>query len=171
MSIKSWESATGRAAVWARGSLVFFAAAAMAVLAGCSTSSSTTGGNGSTPSAASGGGTSSTGGGKPAYCAYLTSLQNDIKGLTSLNPSSGVSGLEAQLQKIQNDSATLVNSAKGEFPSQTSALKSSVIALQNAVKGLQSSPSAAQIAAIAKDAASVVSSVKNLTDAASPRCG
>ena len=33
---------------------------------------------------------------KPAYCSSRNDLENAVKGLTSLNVSSGVSGLEAQ---------------------------------------------------------------------------
>jgi NADH dehydrogenase/NADH:ubiquinone oxidoreductase subunit G len=108
---------------------------------------------------------------KPAYCGDRTNLENSIKGLTSLTTSSGVSGLKTQVTTIQSDAATLVSSAKSDFPSQTSAITSSVNALKTAVAGLSSSPSAAQIATVTKDAASVVSSVKSFTDATSSQCG
>jgi hypothetical protein len=107
---------------------------------------------------------------KPGYCTDRTNLENSIKGLTSLNVSSGVSGLEAQLNKIETDATTLVNSAKSDFPTETSAVKSSIDSLSSAVKGLTSSPSAAQIAAIAADAGNVASSVKSFTDASSSKC-
>ena len=107
---------------------------------------------------------------KPGYCSDRTSLENSIKGLTSLNVSSGVSGLQSQLKTIQSDANAVVSSAKSDFPSQTSAVKSSVDALSSAVKALPSSPSAGQIATIASDAASVVNSVKSFTDATSSKC-
>jgi len=107
---------------------------------------------------------------KPSYCTDRTNLENSIKGLTSLNFSSGLSGLEAQLKMIESDATTLVNSAKSDFPTETSALKSSIDSLSSAVNGLTSSPSAAQIAAIAADAGNVVSSVKSFTDASSSKC-
>ena len=44
-------------------------------------------------------------------------------------------------------------------------------ALKSAVAALSSSPSVAQIAAVTSDASSVVSSVKNFTDATSSQCG
>jgi hypothetical protein len=107
---------------------------------------------------------------KPAYCSDRANLENSIKGLTNLNVSSGISGLQSQLTKIQSDANALVNSAKSDFPSQTSAVKSSVDALTGAVKTLQSSPSAAQIATLAGDASNVVNSVKSFTDATSSKC-
>ena len=107
---------------------------------------------------------------KPAYCTSRSNLENSIKGLTSLNVNSGLSGLQAQLQKIDTDAKALVNSAKSDFPSQTSAITSSIDSLTTAVKAIPSSPSAAQVAGIASDAATVVSSVKSFTDATSSKC-
>lgn len=103
---------------------------------------------------------------KPAYCTDRTNLQNSVKGLTS----AGVSGLKAQLQKIQSDATAVVNSAKGDFPNETSAITSSVDALKTSLAALPSSPSAAQVATVTQDAASVVSSVKNFVDASNSKC-
>jgi hypothetical protein len=110
---------------------------------------------------------------KPAYCTDRANLENSIKGLTSLNltSSGGISSLKAQLTQIQSDATALVNSAKSDFPTQTSAISSSVNALKNSVTTLASSPSAGQVATVTKDAASVVNSVKSFTDATSSQCG
>jgi len=107
---------------------------------------------------------------KPAYCSDRSNLESSVKGLTNLNTSSGLSGLEAQVKTIQSDATKVVDSAKSDFPSQTSAVKSSVAALQSAVKALPSQPSASQLAPVATAAASVVSSVKSFTDATSSSC-
>ena len=107
---------------------------------------------------------------KPAYCTDRTNLENSVKGLTTVISSSGVSGLKSQLKTIESDATAVVNSAKGDFPSQTSAVKTSVDALQSAVKALPSSPSATQVAGIATATASVVSSVKSFTDASKSKC-
>jgi hypothetical protein len=107
---------------------------------------------------------------KPAYCSDRTNLENSIKGLTSLNVSSGISGLTSQLTKIKTDATTLVSSAKSDFPTQTSAVESSVNSLQSAVKALPSSPSATQIAGVAADAANVVSSVNSFVGASKSKC-
>ena len=126
---------------WVRVPLVLAAAATAVTLAGCGSS-------------------------KPAYCTDRTNLENSVKGLTS----SGVSGLKSQLKQIQTDATTLVNSAKGDFPSETSAITSSVNTLKSSVTALPSSPSAAQIAIVTRDAAGVVSSVKSFVDASNSKC-
>jgi hypothetical protein len=126
---------------WVRVPLVLAAAATAVTLAGCGSS-------------------------KPAYCTDRTNLENSVKGLTS----SGVSGLKSQLKQIESDATTLVDSAKSDFPSETSAITSSVNALKSSVTALPSSPSTAQIAAATRDAASVVSSVKSFVDASNSKC-
>ena len=142
--------ARARPGAWACASLAF--AAGIVALAGCSSSSS------------------SSSSGPPAYCSARTNLENSIKGLTSLNASSGVSGLKSQVTAIENNASKLVDQAKGDFPTQTSAITSSVNALKSSVAGLSSSPSAAQIATITKDAGSVVSSVASFMSASSSKC-
>ena len=77
---------------------------------------------------------------RPAYCADRTNLENSIKGLTSLSSSSGVSGLKTQVTAVVNDATKLVSSAKGDFPSQTSAITSSVDTLKSSVSGLTAQP-------------------------------
>ena len=143
---RSGRSRARQGGVWVRVLLAFVAAAGVVALAGCSSS-------------------------KPAYCTDRTNLENSVKGLTSLNTSSGVSGLKSQVNTIQSDATALVSSAKSDFPSQTSAITSSVDALQSSVAALSPSPSATQIATVTKDSASVVSSVKSFTDATSSQCG
>ena len=147
MNLRPGRSRARPGGAWVRVPLAFAAVAAAAVvtLAGCSSS-------------------------KPAYCTDRTNLENSVKGLTSLSVSSGVSGLKSQVATISSDATALVNSAKGDFPSQTSAITSSVDALKSAVAALSSSPSAAQIATVTKDAASVVSSVNSFTNASSSKC-
>ena len=105
---------------------------------------------------------------KPAYCSARTNLENLIK---------ATSGLEtvrkAQFEKIQTDVNTLVSQAKSDFPSQTSAPKSSMDALTSAVNAVSGNPSATQIAppTLVSNASSVVRSVKSFMDATRSKCG
>lgn len=63
----------------------------------------------------------------------------------------------------------MVSSAKSDFPSETGAITTSVDALKSSV-ALSSSPSAAPIATVTKDASNVVSSVKSFVDASNSKC-
>jgi hypothetical protein len=110
------------------------------------------------------------GGSKPAYCSARTNLEKSIQEATSLSPSTGISTLRAQFKKVQTDANTVVSQAKSDFPSQTSAIKSSVDGLTSAVNALPANPSASQIATVVSSASSVVSSVKSFVDASSSKC-
>ena len=107
---------------------------------------------------------------KPSYCTDRTNLENSVKGLTQLNASSGVSGLQAQLAKVQSDANALVNSAKGDFPTETSAISSSISALESSVKSLSSTPSASQIATLSGQAAAFASSVQTFVNSTKSKC-
>jgi hypothetical protein len=135
----------GAGPAWARVPGAMLAAVVLIALAGCGSS-------------------------KPAYCSDRTNLENSVKNLPSSVSSSGISGLQTQLKTIENQATTLVSAAKGDFPSETSAVKSSVDTLASAVKAVPSSPSAAQIAAIGADAANVTSSVNSFVDASKSKC-
>ena len=71
---------------------------------------------------------------KPAYCSDRSTLQSDVQGLSVPTSSSDISGLQSQLATIQSDATALVSSAKSDFPSETSAITSSVDTLSSAVK-------------------------------------
>jgi len=139
-------SRVGRVGTWARVAVALVAVAVVVAMTGCGSS-------------------------KPAYCTDRTNLENSIKGLSHPDLSNGLSSLEAQVKKIESNATTLVNSAKSDFPTETSAITSSVDALKSAVTQLASDHSAANIAAVTADAASVVKSVKSFTDATSSKCG
>lgn len=110
------------------------------------------------------------GGGKPDYCADRDNLESSIKDLSNLSFSGGLSGLQSQLRTIQGNATQLVDSARSDFPSETSAIRTSVNALASDVRALSSSPSPGQVASIASDASSVVRSVTSFMDATSSKC-
>lgn len=110
------------------------------------------------------------GSGKPGYCADRSQLESSIKDLASLSPSQGLTGLQSQLRTIQTDANALIASARSDFPSETSAIRTSLEALSTDVRALSSSPSAAQVASLANDASSVVSAVRGFADATKSAC-
>ena len=64
----------------------------------------------------------------------------------------------------------MVSSAKDDFPSETSALQSSVDALSAAVKQTGQSPSAEQVATLAKDVKNVSTATQSFTSATDSKC-
>ena len=80
---------------------------------------------------------------KPAYCSDVSDLQQSVDDLKNVQLNSGaVSTLQTDLQKMQSNANAVVSSAKQDFPSQTSALESSVSSLSTAIKQLPASPTA-----------------------------
>jgi hypothetical protein len=107
---------------------------------------------------------------KPAYCSDRAELQKSVQDLKGIVGTSGLSGLQLQLTTVRRNATALADAAKSDFPTETSALNSSVNTLAGAIKALPSSPSSAQIAALALDVSTVVSDVKNLTKATTSAC-
>ena len=71
---------------------------------------------------------------------------------------------------MQSDAQAVVNSAKSDFPNETSALETSVNALTASAKQLTSTPSAAAIAQVVSNVSGVATAAKNLADATSSKC-
>jgi len=107
---------------------------------------------------------------KPAYCSDRSNLEQAVKDLPSSVTSSGASGLQAQVTTIEDDATALAAAAKSDFPSETSAMKSSIDSLKTAVQGLPSNPSASDLAPIALDATAAVNAVKGFASATKSKC-
>ena len=107
---------------------------------------------------------------KPAYCSDKSTLQDDVQSLTDSLKSGDISSLQSQLSTIKTDATTLESSAGSDFPSQTTAIKTSVDTLSSSVDALPANPTTDQIAALAVQAATVVSSIQSFSDATSSKC-
>ena len=69
------------------------------------------------------------------------------------------------------NATTVVNDAKSQFASQTSALKSSVDKLSGSVQQMSSPPTTDQLKALPGQVSAVSAATKDLKNAASPSCG
>ncbi|HTU96943.1 MAG TPA: hypothetical protein VMF14_13950 [Solirubrobacteraceae bacterium] len=109
----------------------------------------------------------SCGSSKPAYCDNVSKLKDSVSGISV---SGGISGLKTQLDKISSQAKDVVSSAKGDFPNETSAISSSIAKLQDDIKSITSSPSAAQLATTASSAKGVVTSIDSFASATKSKC-
>ena len=110
---------------------------------------------------------------KPAYCSDVSDLQqsvDDIKNV-QLSESGALSMLKTDLQTVQSNADAVVSSAKQDFPSETSALQSSVSSLSTTIKQVPQSPTVQQLAPVGVAITSVVSATKALESATSSACG
>lgn len=109
---------------------------------------------------------------KPAYCSSISTLEASVKALPSSSTiSGGVSGFKAAVAKVQSDATAVVNNAKTDFPTQTSAISTSVNALTATVKQLTSTPSASLVAQLPAQVSAVISAVDSFTSATKSKCG
>jgi hypothetical protein len=113
-----------------------------------------------------------TGCGKPQYCTDRSDLENSVRqlGNTPVPQSGDLSQLKSQLQKVQADAQKVASSAKSDFPTESSALQSSVSTLKTAVQHVPPSPSGQQLAPVAADVASVIASTRRFKQATDSKC-
>ena len=108
---------------------------------------------------------------KPAYCSNVSDLQQSVTDLKSLQLNSAVvSTLQTDLQKVQSNANAVVSSAKQDFPSQTSALESSVSSLSATVKQLPPSPTPQQLLSLVPQVDSVVTAAQGFSSATKSAC-
>jgi Flp pilus assembly protein TadD len=109
---------------------------------------------------------------KPSYCKDTASLKQSVSDLGSVNiVQGGTSALTSALSKVQSDASAVVNSAKSDFPNETSAITSSIDALKKSAQSLASSPTQpAVIAQVPGQISSVVKSVQDFSSATSSKC-
>ena len=108
---------------------------------------------------------------KPSYCKQTASLKQSVQDLGSVNiVQGGTSALTSALSKVESDANAVVNSAKSDFPDQTSAITSSIDALKKSAQSLASSPSPAVIAQVPGQVSAVVKSIQDFSSATSSKC-
>ena len=108
---------------------------------------------------------------KPAFCGDVKTLQDSITQLSDIQLEPGVlDNFRSQLQSVQSDAQTAVDSAKTDFPQETDALDTSLSNLETSVQDLPSSPSATQLGAVALNVSATVNAVKDFQSATESAC-
>jgi hypothetical protein len=108
---------------------------------------------------------------KPDYCSNVSDLQDSVDELGDVKLESGVLGtVEADLKKIQADANAVVSSAKQDFPSETSALKSSVSELSATANQLPPAPTPQQLLGLGAGIQSTVMAAQELSSATESAC-
>jgi predicted PurR-regulated permease PerM len=110
---------------------------------------------------------------KPSYCSQVNNLKTSVTDLGKVNPiKNGTSALTSALQKVQSNAKSVVDSAKSDFPSQTSAINDSVSALETTAKQLVSNPAQPSlIAQLPGQVSALTTSIKTFISDTSSKCG
>jgi hypothetical protein len=108
---------------------------------------------------------------KPAFCGDVDTLNNSISQLTSVKIEAGVlDNIRTDLNTVQTDAQAAVDSARTDFPSETSALEDSLKTAEQSIQDLPASPSGAEIAAVALNISAVANAAKSFEEATSSAC-
>ena len=108
---------------------------------------------------------------KPDYCSNVSDLQQSVNDLKSIQLQSGaLSTIQTDVQKVQSNATAVVSSAKQDFPTQTSALQSSVSTLSATINALPASPTPQQLVPLAPQIRSVGTAAQNLSNATNSAC-
>ena len=130
--------------------------------------------SGSTPASgtsASGTPTSASPTATSLVCQDAADLRTSLHNLTHSSVSKGdVTELKSNLAQVHTDLTSLITHAKGEWQTQTSALKAALDKLQTAISDLSSSPSASTVAGVAAALRGVAAAGGSLLTAVSTRC-
>src|SRR3954452_7572968 len=112
------------------------------------------------------------GGSKPAYCSDVTDLKDAVSGLTDVKiAQNGDSSLKPAIDKVVSSGEKLVADAKSDFPSQTTALNSSITALKTTAQQL-ADPATQKVAlpALPAEIVAVKSAFDGLQSAVKSKC-
>ena len=104
-------------------------------------------------------------------CQDAADLRTSLHNLTHSSVSKGdVTELKSNLAQVHTDLTSLITHSKGEWNTQTSALKAALDKLQTAISDLSSSPSASTVAGVAAALRGVAAAGGSLLTAVSTRC-
>jgi hypothetical protein len=108
---------------------------------------------------------------KPDYCTAASQLSTSVHDLGAVNVSTnGVSALQTALSQVQTDATTLATDVKSAYPSQTTALKSSLSNLQTAINSAKGESPLTAARAVLPAVAQVKSSASAMQSAVSGKC-
>jgi hypothetical protein len=107
----------------------------------------------------------------PAYCTAASQLKSSVHNLGDVNVAkNGLGSLQTALDSVTSNAKTFAADAKSAFPSQTTALNTSVSGLETAIKSAQGQPPLTAATAVGSSVSQVKTSATNLQNAVSGKC-
>jgi hypothetical protein len=108
---------------------------------------------------------------KPAYCTDADQLKTSVQDLGNVNINvHDLSSVNTAVSKVQADATTFASDAKSAYPSQTTALKTSLSSLETAVKSAMAQPSLTTVAAVVSSVTQVKTAADNVQSAVKGTC-
>jgi hypothetical protein len=108
---------------------------------------------------------------KPAYCTAASQLKTSVQDLGNININvHDLSSVNTAVSNVQADAKKLASDVKSAYPSQTTALKTSLSGLQAAVKSAMAQPSLTTVAAVVSSVTQVKTAADNMQTAVKGKC-
>jgi hypothetical protein len=108
---------------------------------------------------------------KPEYCSDLSKLEASVYELGVVELESGsFATLEADLKTVRKNVDAVATSAKEDFPSETSALESSVSSLSDTINKLPPSPTTEELLPLAPEISRTVKAAEEFASATESAC-
>jgi hypothetical protein len=108
---------------------------------------------------------------KPAYCADADQLKTSVQDLGNVNINvHDLSSVDTAVSKVQANAKKFASDAKSAYPSQTTALKTSLSSLETAVKSAMAQPSLTTVAAVVSSVTQVKTAADNVQSAVKGTC-
>ena len=104
----------------------------------------------------------------PAYCTAAANLKTSVSNLGNVDvATNGLSSLQTALNSVQTSAVTFASDAKSAFPSQTTALSTSLSSLATAIKSAKGQPPATAATTVVPALTQVKNSASALQSAVS----
>jgi hypothetical protein len=108
---------------------------------------------------------------KPAYCTDADQLKTSVQDLGNVNIDvHDLSSVDTAVSKVQADAEKFAADAKSAYPSQTTALKTSLSSLETAVKSAMGQPSVTTVAAVVSSVTQVKTAADTVQSAVKGTC-
>jgi hypothetical protein len=108
---------------------------------------------------------------KPAYCTAASQLKTSVQDLGNININvHDLSSVNTAVSNVQADAKKLASDVKSAYPSQTTALKTSLSSQQAAVKSAMAQPSLTTVAAVVSSVTQVKTAAGNVQTAVKGKC-
>jgi Asp-tRNA(Asn)/Glu-tRNA(Gln) amidotransferase C subunit len=108
---------------------------------------------------------------QPEYCDRVDELRSSVTALTDISiDADTITNVESDLQTVETNAQAVVDAAREDFPEETDSLETAVNNASDSAQELPSSPSAAEVAALAIEVAAVGSAASDLYDATNSAC-
>ena len=111
-------------------------------------------------------------GGDPDYCSDVSELEQSVRSLGDVDVvAGGTNALRDALRGVEDQAEATIESAKDDFPEETTAMRDALASLRRSAGELSESPTAEDIAPVATDVAAMVTAVEEFVGAAESECG